>query len=231
MSSYDYDLFVIGAGSGGVRAGRLAAERGKRVAIAEEDSVGGTCVLRGCVPKKLFVFASHIPDTLQDAVGFGWRSEGVHFDWPTLVKNVAGDVAWLSSIYIQNLERAGAEIIRSRAVLEDAHTVRLLAENRSVTAETILIATGGKPRRDLDIAGIEHTITSNEFFGLEKQPRRVLIVGGGFIAGENRAAYRVIRLQALGSALEQLAVADTPQQIAFVGAVDRKHGHRAIAFV
>ncbi len=184
MGTFDYDLFVIGAGSGGVRAARLAAQRGKRVAIAEEDKVGGTCVIRGCVPKKLFVTASHFPDSFEDAVGFGWRTEGVHFNWSTLVDNVAGDVAWLSSIYIRNLEAAGAEIIHSRAVLEDAHTVRLMAENRCVTAETILIATGGRPRRDLDIAGIDHIITSNEFFHLPKQPKRVLVVGGGFIAVE-----------------------------------------------
>ena len=184
MHTYDYDLFVLGGGSAGVRAARLAAERGKRVAVAEEDSVGGTCVMRGCVPKKLFVYAAHFTEAFEDAVGFGWRSDGLHFDWSTLVNNVAGDVAWLSGTYIRNLENAGAQIIHSRAVLEDPHTVALLAENRSVTAETILISTGGKPRRDLDIPGVKHTITSNEFFHLEKQPRRVVIVGGGFIAVE-----------------------------------------------
>ncbi len=184
MKKFDYDLFVIGGGSAGVRAARVAAERGKRVVVAEEDSVGGTCVMRGCIPKKLFVYAAHFTEAFEDAVGFGWRSEGLHFDWPTLVNNVAGDVAWLSGIYIRNLEKAGAQIIHSRAVLEDPHTVALLAENRSVTAETILISTGGEPRRDLNIPGVGHTITSNEFFHLEKQPRRVVIVGGGFIAVE-----------------------------------------------
>ncbi len=181
---YDYDLFVIGAGSAGVRAARLAAELGKRVALAEESRVGGTCVLRGCVPKKLFVNAAHYAEAFEDAVGFGWRIEGLHFDWPTLVSNVAGDVSWLSSIYIRNLEKAGAEIIQSRAVLDDAHTVRLLAEHRTVTAEYILIATGGRPRRDLPIPGIEHVITSDEFFHLERLPKRVLIVGGSYIALE-----------------------------------------------
>ncbi len=181
---YDYDLFVIGAGSAGVRAARLAAELGKRVAIAEESRVGGTCVLRGCVPKKLFVNAAHYAEAFEDAVGFGWRVEGLHFDWPTLVHNVAGDVAWLSSIYIRNLEKAGATILHSRAVLEDAHTVRLLAEHRTVTAEHILLATGGRPRRDLPIPGIEHAITSDEFFHLERLPKRVLIVGGSYIALE-----------------------------------------------
>jgi glutathione reductase (NADPH) len=181
---YDYDLFVIGAGSAGVRAARLAAELGKRVAIAEESQVGGTCVLRGCVPKKLFVNAAHYAEAFEDAVGFGWRVEGLHFDWPTLVHNVAGDVAWLSGIYVRNLEKVGAEVLHSRAVLEDAHTVRLLAEHRTVTAEYILIATGGRPRRDLPIPGIEHIITSDEFFHLERLPKRVLIVGGSYIALE-----------------------------------------------
>ena len=181
---YDYDLFVIGAGSAGVRAARLTAELGKRVAVAEESRVGGTCVLRGCVPKKLFVNAAHYAEAFGDAVGFGWRVEGVHFDWPTLVSNVAGDVSLLSSIYIRNLEKAGAEIIRSRAVLEDAHTVRLVAEHRTVTAEYILIAVGGRPRRDLPIPGIEHVITSDEFFHLERLPKRVLIAGGSYIATE-----------------------------------------------
>ncbi len=181
---YDYDLFVIGAGSAGVRAARMAAELGKRVAIAEEDRVGGTCVLRGCVPKKLFVHASHYAEAFEDLVGFGWRVDGLHFDWPTLVNNVAGDTAWLSSIYIRNLEKAGAEIVHSRAILEDAHTVRLVADDKSVTAEYILIATGGRPRRDLPIPGIEHAITSDEFFRLERLPKRALIVGGSYIAME-----------------------------------------------
>ncbi len=154
------------------------------MAIAEESRVGGTCVLRGCVPKKLFVNAAHYAEAFEDAVGFGWRVEGLHFDWPTLVHNVAGDVAGLSSIYVRNLEKAGAEILHTRAVLEDAHTVRLLADHRTVTAEYILIATGGRPRRDLPIPGIEHVITSDEFFHLERLPKRVLIVGGSYIALE-----------------------------------------------
>jgi glutathione reductase (NADPH) len=181
---YDYDLFVIGAGSAGVRAARMAAELGKRVGVAEEDRVGGTCVLRGCVPKKLFVHSAHYAEAFEDAVGFGWRVDGLRFDWPTLVTNVAGDTAWLSGIYIRNLEKAGAEIINSRAVLEDAHTIRLLAENKTVTAGTILIATGGAPRRDLGIPGSDHAITSDEFFNLERLPKRVVIVGGSYIAVE-----------------------------------------------
>jgi glutathione reductase (NADPH) len=183
-ASYDYDLFVIGAGSAGVRAGRLAADLGKRVAVAEADRVGGTCVLRGCVPKKLFVHGSHYSELFEDAAGFGWRAESLHFDWPTLTKNVAGETAWLSGMYIRNLEKSGAEIIRSRAILEDAHTVRLVGENRTVTAEYILLATGGHPRRDLPVPGIEHAITSDEFFDLTALPKRAIIVGGGFIAVE-----------------------------------------------
>jgi glutathione reductase (NADPH) len=192
MTGYDYDLFVIGAGSAGVRAARMAAELGKRVAVAEEDRVGGTCVLRGCVPKKLFVHASHYAEEFEDAVGFGWRAEGLHFDWPTLVHNVSGDVSWLSGIYIRNLEKAGAEIIHSRAVFVDAHTIHLLAENRSVTAEYVLIATGGEPRRDLPIPGIEHAITSNEFFNLPHQPRRVCIVGGSYVAVEIASVFAAL---------------------------------------
>jgi glutathione reductase (NADPH) len=179
---YDYDLFVIGAGSAGVRAARRAAEMGKRVAIAEQDRVGGTCVLRGCVPKKLFVNAAHYAEAFEDSVGFGWRIEGLHFDWPTLTANVEADVSWLSGVYIRNLEKAGAEIVRSRAALKDAHTVTL--ESRDLTAGVILVATGGKPRRDLPIPGIELAITSNEFFHLPRLPKRVLIVGGGYVAVE-----------------------------------------------
>ena len=192
MGQYNYDLFVIGAGSAGVRAARRAGELGKRVAIAEEDRVGGTCVLRGCVPKKLFVHAARYAEDFEDAVGFGWRLDGLHFDWTTLANNVAGDTAWLSGIYIRNLEKAGTEIMRSRARLVDAHTVELLAENRTVTAEYILIATGGEPRRDLPIPGIDHAITSNEFFSLRRQPRRVLVVGGGYVAIELASVFAAL---------------------------------------
>ncbi len=192
MPAFNYDLFVIGAGSAGVRAARKAAELGKRVAVAEEDRVGGTCVLRGCVPKKLYVHAGRYAESFEDAVGFGWRIDGLHFDWATLQQNVAGETAWLSGVYIRNLEKAGAEIVRSRAVLVDAHTIHLLAENRSVTAETILIATGGEPRRDMPIPGIEHTITSNEFFTLHRQPKRVLVVGGGYVAAELASVFAAL---------------------------------------
>jgi len=190
VSGYDYDLFVIGAGSGGVRAARVAAELGARVAVAEEDRVGGTCVLRGCVPKKLLVHSSHFSEAVEDAVGFGWTVDGVRFDWPTLRDNVQADLAWLSGIYIRNLEASGAELIRSRAVLEDAHTVRLLAEDRTVTARYILVATGGWPALPDSVEGIEHAVSSNEMFTLERQPRRLLVVGGGYIAVEFAGVFR-----------------------------------------
>ena len=184
MGGFDYDLFVIGAGSGGVRAARVAAEHGARVAIAEEDRVGGTCVVRGCVPKKLFVHAAHFAEAMEDSVGFGWSADNLRFDWPTLRDNVAADVAWLSGIYIRNLERSGVELHLSRAVIEDVHRVRLVNEDRAVSAKYILIATGGLPSIDRTLPGIEHVITSNETFHLDKLPKRLLIVGGGYIAVE-----------------------------------------------
>ena len=193
MSGYDYDLFVIGAGSGGVRAARIAAELGARVAIAEEDKVGGTCVLRGCVPKKLFVHGSHFAEAVEDFVGFGWTVEGLRFDWPTLRDNVQADVDWLSGIYIRNLEKSGAELIRSRAVIEDRHRIRLLADGRTVTTRYILVATGGWPMLDPAIPGIEHAVTSNEMFHLERLPKRLLVVGGGYIAVEFAGMFNALR--------------------------------------
>ncbi len=184
MSAFDYDLFVIGAGSGGVRAARMASEHGARVAIAEEDRVGGTCVIRGCVPKKLFVHSSHFAEALEDSVGFGWLADNIRFDWPTLRDNVAADVAWLSGIYVRNLGKSGAELIHSRAVLEDAHHVRLIGEERTVSARYVLIATGAHPFIDPTVPGMEHVITSNEAFTLEKLPKRLLVIGGGYIAVE-----------------------------------------------
>lgn len=184
MAEFDYDLFVIGAGSGGVRAARIAAVHGARVAIAEEDKVGGTCVIRGCVPKKLLVHGSHYAELFEDSVGFGWTVSGLRFDWPTLRDNVAADVDWLSSVYIRNLEKAGVELHRTRAVIEDVHRIRLVTEDRSVSARYILVATGGRPMLDRTIPGIEHVITSNEAFHLEKLPKRMLVVGGGYIAVE-----------------------------------------------
>lgn len=183
MSAYDYDLFVIGAGSGGVRAARLSAALGKRVGIAEEYRVGGTCVIRGCVPKKLLVYASQLGEAIEDAAGFGWSVEGRRFDWSTLIANKDREIDRLNGIYIRNLERAGAQLYMSRAELEDEHTIRLVNGNRTVTADKVLIATGARPFVP-DFPGKEYAITSNEAFHLPELPRRIVIVGAGYIAIE-----------------------------------------------
>jgi len=184
MTKYDYDLFTIGAGSGGVRASRLAAGFNKKVGIAEEFRVGGTCVIRGCVPKKLMVYASEYGHGFHEAKGYGWSSENVNFNWDTLIKNKDAEIDRLNQIYIRNLNNVGVEIIQSRAVLKDTHTVHLVNENRDVTAEHILIATGGTPFVDTSIPGHELGITSNEVFHLDALPRRAVIAGGGYIAIE-----------------------------------------------
>ncbi len=183
MSDYDFDLFVIGGGSGGVRAARVAAGHGAKVAIAEEYRFGGTCVIRGCVPKKLFVYASRFRDDFEDAEGFGWTVKGSRFDWPTLLANKNREIARLEGIYRRNVETAGAKIFDSRATLADANTVVLASGGRKVTAKTILVATGGHPVKP-DIPGAEHAITSNEAFQLKELPASILIVGGGYIAVE-----------------------------------------------
>ena len=181
--THDYDLFVIGAGSGGVRAGRIAAKHGAKVAVAEEYRVGGTCVIRGCVPKKLFVYASKFAEEFEDAIGFGWTTERVSFDWQTLLENKDTEIDRLNKAYIRNLTAAGAELIEERATLVDAHTVQL-ASGRKVTAKYILIATGATPFVPKNLPGNELAITSNEAFRLERLPRRIVIVGGGYIAVE-----------------------------------------------
>jgi len=182
---YDFDLFIIGGGSGGVRASRLAAQAGARVAIAEEYGFGGTCVIRGCIPKKLFVYASHYREDFEDAAGFGWTVPPAHFDWNVLVANKNKEIARLEGIYCENVGKAGVEIIMDRAEFTDPHTVLLKKSGRQVTAERFLVATGGSPSRDTAGApGAEHCITSNEAFQLEKFPRRVVIAGGGYIAVE-----------------------------------------------
>ena len=182
MTTFDYDLFVIGAGSGGVRAARVAARHGAKVAVAEEYRVGGTCVIRGCVPKKLLVYAAKYAEEFEDAVGFGWTSEKVTFDWPTLIANKDQEIERLSRAYIRNLESAGAELIMGRAVLEDRHTIRL--GDRRITARIILIATGATSFVPRHLPGHELAITSNEAFNLERLPARICIVGGGYIAVE-----------------------------------------------
>ena len=181
--TYDYDLFVIGAGSAGVRAGRIAAKHGARVCVAEEYRVGGTCVIRGCVPKKLFVYASKFAEEFEDAIGFGWTSDKVSFDWTTLIENKDLEIDRLNKAYIRNLEGAGAELIQERAVIVNPHTVQL-ASGRSITTKYILVATGAAPFVPQDLPGHALAITSNEAFHLERLPRRMVIVGGGYIAVE-----------------------------------------------
>ena len=179
--SYDYDLFVIGAGSGGVRAARMSASYGAKVAIAEEYRVGGTCVIRGCVPKKLFVYASHFAEEFEQAAGFGWQVGASHFDWPTLIANKDAEINRLNGIYIRNLEASGVEILNGRAVLKDAHTV--LLDGREISAKYILVAAGATPFMP-QIDGIEYAISSNEAFHIEALPRDIIVVGGGYIAVE-----------------------------------------------
>jgi glutathione reductase (NADPH) len=184
MADHEVDLFVVGAGSGGVRAARIAAGYGASVMVAEEYRVGGTCVIRGCVPKKLLVYASRYADDFEDAAGYGWTVAEPAFDWTKLIANKDREIARLELAYIATLERAGVKIVRSRAVLEDAHTVRLAATGESVRAKNVLVATGAAPHLGAEIAGLEHVISSNEAFHLEQLPARILIQGGGYIALE-----------------------------------------------
>lgn len=183
MAEFDVDLFVIGGGSGGVRAARIAAGHGAKVAVAEEYRMGGTCVIRGCVPKKLFVIGSHIHHEIEDAAGFGWTVPPVSFDWKTLVANKDREIARLEGIYTTNVEKSGAKVYKARAEFEDAHTL-CLTDGKTVTAKYILIATGGAPNHGPQIPGIEHVISSNEAFHLDALPKRVVIQGGGYIALE-----------------------------------------------
>ena len=183
MSACDVDLFVIGAGSGGVRAARIAAGHGARVAIAEEHRIGGTCVIRGCVPKKLLVYASRFPNHFEDAAGFGWTvPEAPTFSWPDLIAAKDKEIARLSSIYEANLARAGVTIHKQRATIDGANAVRL-SDGSRITAGVILIATGGAPVAT-HIQGAEHAISSNEVFDLKALPGSIVISGGGYIAVE-----------------------------------------------
>jgi glutathione reductase (NADPH) len=178
----DFDLFVIGAGSGGVRASRVSAAYGARVAIAEEYKVGGTCVIRGCVPKKLLVYGAHFAEDLDDAAMFGWDVPQKRFDWQVLRDNVLAEVGRLEGAYTETLTNHDVTIFHERAVVTGPNSVRL-ASGREVTADKILIATGATPVLP-NIEGVEHAITSNEVFLLEKLPKRIVIVGGGYIANE-----------------------------------------------
>jgi glutathione reductase (NADPH) len=178
----DFDLFVIGAGSGGVRASRVAAAYGARVAVAEEYRVGGTCVIRGCVPKKLLVYGAHFAEDLDDAAMFGWNVPEKHFDWPVLRDNVLAEVARLEGAYTETLTNHNVTIFHERATLTGPNSVKL-ANGKEVTADKILIATGAHPVMP-KIEGVEHAISSNEVFNLEKLPKRIVIAGGGYIANE-----------------------------------------------
>ncbi len=183
--AYDYDLFVIGAGSGGVRAARLAAMTGARVAVAEESRVGGTCVIRGCVPKKLMVYASNFAREFELAKGYGWSGcDSLNFSWPTFLDHKDREIARLSGAYTANLKKAGADLFDTKARFVDPHTLELVGKDRTVTAERILIATGGRPRLPDDVPGAELAITSDEAFHLPELPKSILIVGGGYIAVE-----------------------------------------------
>lgn len=181
MAKYDFDLFVIGAGSGGVRAGRMAAAMGVKVAIAEDRHLGGTCVNVGCVPKKLFVYASHMAEEFEHAQGFGWSAQTPSFDWPTLRDNKTREIERLNGVYRNLLVNSGCELIEGRATLAGPHQVAV--GERTYTAERILIAVGGWPNIP-EFPGSEHVISSNEVFYLEQFPKRALVVGGGYIAVE-----------------------------------------------
>jgi len=182
MTDFDFDLFVIGGGSGGVRAARWSAASGVRVGLCEEYRYGGTCVIRGCVPKKLMVFASMFSEAIEDAAGFGWSHQGSDFDWPHFIEKKDREIDRLEAVYGTNLEKSGVSLFRARGRVQDAHTVTL-STGETFRAKHILIATGGAPFVP-DIPGIEHAITSDQIFHLETQPRRMLIVGGGYIACE-----------------------------------------------
>jgi glutathione reductase (NADPH) len=183
MSDFDVDLFVIGGGSGGVRAARIAAQHGARVMLAEEYRLGGTCVIRGCVPKKLLVYASRFHGEFEDAAGFGWTVPHATFDWATLIANKDKEIARLEAAYGLLLEKSGVKVVKNRATLADPHTVQVAGGDR-VKAAHVLISTGGAPSFGDKIPGIEHAISSNEAFHLPELPRRVVIQGGGYIAVE-----------------------------------------------
>ncbi len=187
MSEYDVDLFVIGAGSGGVRAARIAAGHGARVAIAEEFRIGGTCVIRGCVPKKLLVYAAQFRDGFEDSCGYGWNSHTPAFDWETLISRKDREIDRLNGIYINMLKNSGVTLYEGFGRIVDPHTVEV--DGKRYTARNILIATGGWPSLP-PIEGIEHAATSNEALHLEKLPHSVLIIGGGYIAVEFASIFR-----------------------------------------
>ncbi len=186
---FDFDFFVLGAGSGGVRAARTAAALGARVAICEERHFGGTCVHLGCIPKKLLVYGAHVAEELEDARGYGWSFDGVRFDWPTLLRNKDAELARLDGVYRRLLDRAGVTILEGRGVFEGPHALRV--GERQVTAEHVLVATGSRPSRP-EIPGGELGITSDDAFGLEALPERVIVTGAGYIALEFASIFRAL---------------------------------------
>ncbi|MBN3872629.1 MAG: glutathione-disulfide reductase [Nostoc sp.] len=194
--TFDYDLFVIGAGSGGLAASKRAASYGAKVAIAEYDLVGGTCVIRGCVPKKLMVYGSHFPALFSDAAGYGWKVGNAELDWEYFITSIDKEVRRLSQLHISFLEKAGVELIPSRARLLDPHTVEV--DGRKITADKILIAVGGRPVKP-ELAGMEYGITSNEIFHLKEQPKHIVIIGAGYIGTEFACIMR-----GLGSEVTQI---------------------------
>ncbi|MBW4455182.1 MAG: glutathione-disulfide reductase [Nostoc indistinguendum CM1-VF10] len=194
--TFDYDLFVIGAGSGGLAASKRAASYGAKVAIAENDLVGGTCVIRGCVPKKFMVYASHFPALFSDAAGYGWKVGNAELDWEHFITSIDKEVRRLSQLHISFLEKAGVELISGRAALVDPHTIEV--DGRKVTADKILIAVGGRPIKP-DLPGMEYGITSNEIFHLKEQPKHIVILGAGYIGTEFACIMR-----GLGSEVTQI---------------------------
>ncbi|MBW4559663.1 MAG: glutathione-disulfide reductase [Mojavia pulchra JT2-VF2] len=194
--TYDYDLFVIGAGSGGLAASKRAASYGAKVAIAENDLVGGTCVIRGCVPKKLMVYGSHFPALFDHAAGYGWKVNNAELDWEHFITSIDKEVRRLSQLHISLLEKAGVTLIPGRASLVDPHTVEV--DERKITADKILIAVGGRPVKP-DLPGMEYAITSNEIFHLKEQPKHIAIIGAGYIGSEFASIMR-----GLGSQVTQI---------------------------
>ncbi|MDH7795174.1 MULTISPECIES: glutathione-disulfide reductase [unclassified Beijerinckia] len=204
MAQFDVDLFVIGAGSGGVRASRIAGGHGAKVMVAEEFRIGGTCVIRGCIPKKLYAYASRFVDDFEDAAGYGWSfPEKPTFDWTKLVAAKEREITRLSGLYLKGVEGVGGTIVQSRAEIEDEHTVRLLNDGRKITAKYILVATGGGPSFVPEIPGMVHAISSNEVFDLKRLPASMLIVGGGYIAVEFASVFA-----RLGTKITQVMRAD-----------------------
>ena len=196
MAKYDYDLCVIGAGSGGVRAARLAAMSGAKVLVAEEHRVGGTCVIRGCVPKKFMVYASEFSHHFKTAGGYGWTIDNATFDWTRFLAEKDKEIARLSGLYVRNLQNAGAELVHGKAKVVDAHTIEVEGRGQAST-DKILIATGGRPWMPRDLPGVEHAITSNEAFHLSELPKRIVIAGGGYIAVEFAGIFNGLGVETL----------------------------------